>query len=216
VELRASSDEVIQAFAAWHYTAGWGNFFTVAVAVIAIIASVRVSAITMKHNANQFEQRRIDKRHDRLRAEVIDLISALSERKWQIEIVVQSIGQLSIVDRQAIHHNIEATFSENLWDSYRRTTSHAFAVLTLTEDQEASRAIGLILAALGQIVRLVEKGAANPSTTHLIDRAQADTLNNEIDAATNRLKVYALSKLGVTACDEHGHPLNKLDELSPE
>jgi hypothetical protein len=211
VDLYASSDETIHAYAAWHYTPGWGNFFTVTVAVIAILASVCVSAITLKHNANQFEQHRIDARNDKLRAEVIDLISALRERKWQVEIVVQRIRQLENVDRRAIHQNIEATFSENLWDSYRRTTSHAFAVLTLTDDLEVTEAVGLILAALQQIVGLVENGAANPSTTHLIDRAEADKLNHEIDSATIQLKSYALSKLGVPAYDEHGHRLNKLN-----
>jgi hypothetical protein len=62
----------------------------------------------------------------------------------------------------------------------------------------------------------LKTGAANPSTTHLIDRAEADKLNHEIDAATKRLKSYAVSKLGVTAYEEHGHPLNKLNQLSLE
>jgi hypothetical protein len=216
VDLYPFSDDTIHASAAWHYTLGWGNLFTVTVALIAIIASVRVSVISLRRNASQFEQSRIDARNDKLRAEVIDLISALSQRRWQVEIVVERIRQLENVDRQAIHQNIEATFSENLWDSYRRATSHAFAVLTLTEDKEATEAIGLILGALGKILKLVETAAADPSTIHLIDRAEADELSHAIDAATKQLKSYAVSKLGVTAYDEHGHPVDKLNLLSPE
>jgi len=210
------SADTIHAHAAWHYTLGWGNLFTVTVALIAITASVVVSVITLRRNASHFEQSRIDTRNDKLRAEVIDLISALSQRRSQVEIVFQRIRQLESVDRQAIHQNIEAMFSENLWDSYRRATSHAFAVLALTEDKEAAEAIGLILGAIGQIRKLVETAAANPSTIHVIDHAEAEKLSHAIDAATKQLKSYAVCKLGVTAHDGHGHPLDKLDLLSPE
>jgi hypothetical protein len=80
VDVHASSGDTIHAYTGWHYTLGWGNLFTVIVASIAIIASVTVSVITLRRNASQFEQGRIDARNDKLRAEVIDLISALSQR----------------------------------------------------------------------------------------------------------------------------------------
>jgi hypothetical protein len=216
VDRYAFSDDTIHAYAAWHYTLGWGNLFTVTVALIAVTASVAVSVITLRRNASHFEQSRIDTRNDKLRAEVIDLISALSQRRSQVAIVFQRIKQLESVDRQAIHQNIEAMFSEDLWDSYRRATSHAFAVLALTEDKEAAEAIGLILGALGKIRQLVATAAANPSTIHLVERAELDELSHAIDAATKQLKSYAVCKLGVTAYDERGHPLDKLDVLSPE
>jgi hypothetical protein len=216
VDVYASSGYTIHAYTGWHYTLGWGNLFTVIVASIAIIASVTVSVITLRRNARQFEQGRIDARNDKLRAEVIDLISALSQRSSQVGIVLQRIRQLESVDRQAIHQNIKDMFSEDLWDSYRRATSHAFAVLALTEDKEAAEAIGLILGALGEIRKLVEKAAANPSAVPLVDRAEIKKVGHAIDAATKQLKLYAVCKLGVNAYDEHGHPLNKLDLLSPE
>lgn len=212
----ALSDHPIHAAAAWHYTLGWGNLFTVTVALIAIMASVAVSIITLRRNASHFEQSRLDTRNDKLRAEVIDLIGALSQRRSQVGIVFQRIRQLENVDRQAIHQNIEAMFSEDLWDSYRRATSHAFAVLALTEDKEATEAIGLILGALGEIRKRVETAAANPSAIHLVERAEADQLGHAVDAATKRLKCYAVCKLGVPAYDEHGHLVNKLNVLSPE
>jgi hypothetical protein len=212
----ALAENTIQAHAAWHYTLGWGNLFTVTVALIAVTASVIVSVITLRRNAAHFEQGRIDARNDKLRAEVIDLISALSQRSSQVEIVVQRIRQLENVDRQTIHQNIEAMFSENLWDAYRRATAHAFAVLALTEDKQATEAIGLILGAFRKIRELVENAAANPSTIQLIERADLAELSHTINAATKQLMAYAVCKLGVTAYDEHGHPLNKLDILSPE
>ena len=212
----ALSDRSIQAHTAWHYTLGWGNLFTVTVAVFAIVASVTVNVITLRRNASHFEQGRIDARNDKLRAEVIDLISALSERQSQVAIVVRRIRQLENVDRQTIHQNIEAMFSENLWDSYRRATSHAFAALTLTEDKKAVEAIGLILGAFAKIRELVEKAAANPSSIHLIDDGELAEISHAIDAATKQLMAYGVCKLGVTAYDEHGHPLDKLNILSSE
>ena len=211
-----SSGITVHAYAAWHYTMGWGNLFTVTVAVIAIVASVTVNVITLRRNAGHFEQGRIDTRNDKLRAEVIDLISALSERRSQVEMVVQRIRRLDNIDRRVINHNIEATFTDDLWDSYRRTTSHAFAVLALTEDKQAGQAIGLILTAIGKIRTLAQTAAANPSATHLIDRAEADELGHAIDTATTQLKRYAVCKLGVAAYDEHGRPMNKLKLLAPE
>jgi hypothetical protein len=210
------SDGTIHAHAAWHYTLGWGNFFTVLVALCAIVASVTVSVITLRRNTSHFQQGRIDARNDKLRAEVIDLISALSERHSQVGIVVQRIRQLENVDRQTIHENIEAMFSENLWDSYRRATSHAFAVLALTEDREAAEAIGLILGAFGKIRELVEKAAANPASIHLIEDGDLAELSHTINAATKQLMAYAVCKLGVTAYDEYGDPLDKLNILSSE
>jgi hypothetical protein len=215
VNLCASS-VTINAYAKWHYTMGWGNLFTVTVALIAITASVTVSAITLRRNADQFEQSRIDARNDKLRAEVIDLISALSQRKSQAEILVRRIRQLENVDRQTIQQNFNAIFAEGLWDSYRRATSHGFAVLALTEDQETVRSIGLILGALEEIRDLVETAAVDQSPSPLVDRAELDKLSDQIDAATKQLKSYAVCKLGVAAHDEDGHPLNKLDLLSPE
>jgi hypothetical protein len=214
--MNALSNSTIQAHAAWHYTLGWGNLFTVTVALIAVTASVIVSVITLRRNASHFEQGRIDARNDKLRAEVIDLISALSQRSSQVEIVVQRIRQRENVDRQTIHQNIEAMFSENLWDSYRRATAHAFAVLALTEDKEAAEAIGRILEAFGKIRELVENAAANPSSIHLIERAEMAELSHAINAAIKQLMAYAVCKLGVTAYDERGHPLDKLNVLSPE
>jgi hypothetical protein len=144
------------------------------------------------------------------------LISALSQRSSQVEIVVRRIRQLESVDLQEIHQNFEAMFSEDFWEFYRRATSHAFAVLALTEDKEAAEAIGLIHAALGKIRRLIENVAANPSASEVVERAQAQKLGHEVDAATEQLKSYAVCKLGVAAYDERGRPVDKLNVLLAE
>jgi hypothetical protein len=208
--------DTIHRYVAWQYTLGWGNTFTITVAVVAIVASVAISVITLRRNENEFEQSRIDARTDKLRAEVIDLISALSQRSSQTAIVVQRIKQLESVDRQAIQQNFRAMFSEDLWDSYRRATSHAFADLALTEDKEVVEAISLILGALEKLPNLVETAAANASATRPVDTTEAGKVGQAIDTVTNQLKFYALCKLGVAAYDEHGHPLNKLNILPPE
>jgi hypothetical protein len=201
---------------AWSYTPGWGNLFTVIVASIAIISSVVVSRITLRRNASQFEHSRLDARNDKLRVEVIDLVSALSARTSQGEILVQRIKELELekVDLQTIHQNIKAIFSETLWDPHRRATSHAFAVLMLTEDKDATEAIGVILGALGKQRKLFED-AANPTTTFTVNGAEVENLSRTIDAAAERLRTYAILKLGVTAQDAHGHTVNKLNLLPP-
>lgn len=216
MDLYALSADTTHRYVAWHYTLGWGNVFTVTVACVAIVSSVVVSVITLRRNTSHFEQSRLDTRNDKLREEVIDLISALSQRSSQVAIVLQRIRHLESVDRQAIHENFKNMFSEDLWDSYRRATSHAFAVLALTEDKEATEAIGLILGALEKLPNLVEAAAANLSATQPVDTAEAVKVGHTIDAAVKELKSYAICKLGVTAYDQHGHPLNKLNVLSPE
>jgi hypothetical protein len=216
VDLYALPHSTIHAYGPWHYTVGWGNLFTVAVALIAIMASVTVSVITLRRNASQFEQSRIDARNDKLREEVIDLISALSQRSSQAEIVVRRIQQLEAVDLQAIHQNFEAMFAEDFWEFYRRANSHAFAVLALTEDREAAEAIGQIHIALGKVRKLIENVAANPSASQLVERAEAQKLGHAVEAATDQLRLYAVCKLGVSAYDEHGQLLDKLKVLSPK
>lgn len=204
--------DAIDGMAEWQYTPGWGNLFTVVVATAAIIASVVVSKITLKRNAAQFEQTRLDKRNDKLRAEVIDLISALSERSSQADIAVQRIKRLEKIDLQTLYENIKAIMSENLWDSYRRAESHACAVLLLTEDKQAVEATGLILEALGKQRRMFED-AANPLKAYTVDGPEVDNLSYSIDAVTERIKSYAARELGVTAYDERGYPVNKLAHL---
>ena len=216
MDLYALSDDTTHRYVAWHYTLGWGNAFTVAVACVAIVSSVVVSIVTLRRNTSHFEQSRKDTRIDKLREEVIDLISALSQRSSQVAIVLQRIRHLESVDRQAIHQNFQAMFSEDLWDSYRRATSHAFAVLALTENKEATEAIGHILGALEKLPNLIENAAANLSATQQVDTTEAVEVGHTIDTAVRQLKSYAICKLGVAAYDERGHPVNKLNVLSPE
>jgi hypothetical protein len=88
--------------------------------------------------------------------------------------------------------------------------------LALTEDKKAAQAISLILRALHAIRNLVEVAEVDQSPSLLVDRAGLDKLSDEIDVATEQLKSYAVCELGVTAYDEHGRPVNKLDILSSE
>ena len=85
-------DDAIGCIPEWHYTPGWGNLFTVTVATAAIIASVIVSRITLKRNAAQFEQSRLDTRNDKLRAEIAALLSTLGERRDRRTVFVKRIS----------------------------------------------------------------------------------------------------------------------------
>jgi hypothetical protein len=49
-----------------------------------------------------------------------------------------------------------------------------------------------------------------------VDTVEAGKVGHAIDAATKQLKSYAVCKLGIRAYDELGHPLDKLNALSPE
>lgn len=210
---------------AWHFTEGWGNLFTVTVASIAIVTSVIINRITLQRGAaqfqqgrldqlNQFEQGRLDQRNDKLQAEVIALIDALSERSSQAAIVILRIGELEQTDLETMQKKINAIFSEDLWASYRRAVAHAFAVLMLTDDGETSQRIGVILEALQRQRRMFET-AANPMMTSTVDGADADQLSHRIDAAAEQLKSYAVRKFGVPAYDQQGQLLNKRNLLPP-
>jgi hypothetical protein len=58
--------------------------------------------------------------------------------------------------------------------------------------------------------------AANPSATHPVDPTEAANVSHAINAASEQLKSYAICKLGVSAYDEQGRPVNRLNVLSPE
>jgi hypothetical protein len=133
--------------AEWQYTPGWGNLFTVTVATAAIIASVIVSKITLNRNATQFEQTRLDKRNDKLRAEISTLISTLSERRDRQTVFNKRINdaahklaspdadpaaQNAALERFAVE--ARAIFAEQISPAYQKSMTHAFEIIMLTDD----------------------------------------------------------------------------------
>lgn len=208
----------IGGIAEWH----WGNILTVTVASIAIIASVVVSAITLRRNASQFERTRLDTRNDRLRAEVIDLTTAVAECHSQVDVATARFRELAeeyakegkspvLADRNQIY---KALLSEHVWESYRRASSHAYAVLLLTEDTELARCIRSILDPLGKQRKLLTN-MGDPAV-HATAIEEYQKLRRAVDSACQRLFRFALLNLGVRVYASEGdHPISKLDIFKP-
>ena len=72
-----------------------GELGDVAVALITVVVSVWFSTKTLRRAINQFEQRRVDARTDKLRSEIIDLITALSERPSPSDAIINRIAALA-------------------------------------------------------------------------------------------------------------------------
>jgi hypothetical protein len=143
------------------------------------------------------------------------LISALSQRSSQVGIAIHRIRELESVDRQTIHQNFKVMFSEDLWDSHRRATSHAFAVLGPYRRRGGHRRDRPHSWCTRKITG-TGAPAANPSATHPVDPTEAANVSHAINAASEQVKSYAICKLGVSAYDEQGRPVNRLNVLSPE
>ena len=84
----------------WQYVGTWASV-AVAVALIAVVVSVWFSTKTLRRALNQFEQRRVDARTDKLRSEIIDLITALSERPSPSDAIINRIAALAKQNRSA-------------------------------------------------------------------------------------------------------------------
>jgi hypothetical protein len=79
----------------WQYIGERASLATVAVALITVVVSVWFSTKTLRRALNQFEQRRVDARTDKLRSEIIDLITALSERPSPSDAIINRIAALA-------------------------------------------------------------------------------------------------------------------------
>ena len=82
----------------WQNVGAWASV-AVAVALIAVVVSVWFSTKTLRRAINQFEQRRVDARTDKLRSEIIDLITALSERPPPSDAIINRIAALAKQNR---------------------------------------------------------------------------------------------------------------------
>jgi hypothetical protein len=126
----------------WQYVGAWASLATVAVALIAVVVSVWFSTKTLRRAINQFEQRRVDARTDKLRSEIIDLITALSERPSSSDAIINRIAALGKQNRSGpspastdrITREAKAVVSEGLSGTYRRIYGHAIAIMMLTDD----------------------------------------------------------------------------------
>ena len=112
----------------WQYVGERASLATVAVALITVVVSVWFSTKTLRRAINQFEQRRVDARTDQLRSEIIDLITALSERPSPSDAIINRIAALAnkidlahpSASKDQITIETKAVVSEGLSGTYRR------------------------------------------------------------------------------------------------
>jgi hypothetical protein len=79
----------------WQYVGGGASLATVAVALIAVVVSVWLSTKTLRRAINQLDQRRVNARTDKLRSQIIDRITALSERPSPSDAIINRIAGLA-------------------------------------------------------------------------------------------------------------------------
>jgi hypothetical protein len=141
----------------WHR----GNILTVTVASIAIIASVAVSRITLRRNASQFEQTRLDSRNDKLKDEIASLLSALGERRDRQTIFNKRLSDAArdartkkpdpaaqVSASKRFGQDARAAYAEQISPVYDRAMSHSLAIFLVTNDLTLLEPIMRIQAAL--------------------------------------------------------------------
>jgi hypothetical protein len=124
------------------WTPGWGNLFTVAVAIIAIGVSAWFNLRTLRSADKKFQQGRIDARNDKLRGDIAAFMDAVGERASQLDVFTHRINELVkayLPDNPPgalaqFQQSSKAVLSETLSDAYRRTATHTFAINILTDD----------------------------------------------------------------------------------
>lgn len=206
---------------AWQYTPGWGSLFTVAVAALALISSLVISVITLRRNARNVEQSRIDAKTDRLKAELIDLINALGERQPRGDVARHRINEAiaeKALNQDAgavyIEQTAKAILAEQLWDVNRRIITHALGTLMLTEDVAVVRPIGQILAAIAEARKIWDEVvdlATSPEADAEAMRRQGERIDETVNAANKELVRYCLLNLGVNEATAVADFLDALD-----
>ncbi|UXA05707.1 hypothetical protein KXD96_22805 [Mycobacterium sp. SMC-2] len=155
----------------WQWTPGWGNLFTVMVAVAAIAVSAWYNRRTLRGANEKFVQGRIDARNDKLRAELAAYLSDLDECRLQsrklgkfMRELIDAPYQLSQAEAQPWQQNAqlvaekfeqyreqsEAAYLETVWDVYRRLAVRDFTLMMLTSDKG-------ILEPTHEIYKLIEE-----------------------------------------------------------
>ncbi|MUL80507.1 MULTISPECIES: hypothetical protein [unclassified Mycolicibacterium] len=193
----------------WYYTPGWGALATVTVATVSLIASVVISQRTLRRSAEQFQQGRIDARTDKLRAEIIQLITTIAERGRQaaamrprMHELMKLIKTIDPADAQAVEEMrdaIRAMAADTAIELHERTTAHAYAVLMLTDDKDATMPVMKLLTVFGQERRGIELlSNGNPLPESMISGPEAD---QHVAVHVAALLRFALLKLGVSSYD---------------
>ncbi len=189
----------------WQYVGEWASLATVAVALIAVVVSVWFSTKTLRRAINQLEQRRVDARTDKLRSEIIDLITALSERPSPSDAIINRIAALANkidpthpwASTDQITIEAKSVVSEGLSRTYRRIYGHAIAIMMLTDDEAVADPVRRITKAADEELEAFEAAISVSESVVDVDRRLVAQLRDTIQTAMLELVEYGLQNLRV-------------------
>jgi hypothetical protein len=198
------STSVSNAVVGWQYVGEWASLAAVAVALIAVVVSVWFSTKTLRRAINQFEQRRVDARTDKLRSEIIDLITALSERPSPSDAIINRIAALANrIDpahpwaSNRITIEAKSVVSEGLSRTYRRIYGHAIGIMMLTDDEAVADPVRRITKAADEELEAFEAAISVSESVVDDDRRLVEQLRDTIQTAMLELVEYGLQNLRV-------------------
>lgn len=197
------------------WSPGWGNLFTVVVALAAVGVSAWFNRKTLANAQHQFAETRKDARTDKLRTEIIAYVAALGERLTQRRKIVRvldewtrELGQVDVADLPRVQKNAEAIVAEHTSDVYRRINGHAFAIQMLTDDPEIGWPVTRIQLAIGEEERLARQvvgdgiaaglrgDAAAAAIAEADFRKRESQRDKQVVTELRTLLKYSLMKLG--------------------
>jgi hypothetical protein len=189
----------------WQYVGEWASLAAVAVALIAVVVSVWFSTKTLRRAINQFEQRRVDARTDKLRSEIIDLITALSERPSPSDAIINRIAALAnkidpahpSASKDWLTIETKAVVSEGLSGTYRRIYGHAIGIMMLTDDEAVADPVRRITKAADEELEAFEAAISVSESVVDDDRRLVEQLRDTIQTAMLELVEYGLQNLRV-------------------
>lgn len=193
--------------AEWRWTQGWGNLFVVAGAVL----SAAIALAALQRSVRNFEQARVDGRHDKLRGEVAALVSAAAQWDAQMDVFNSRLVDLQNSwsndpekrpDTIYILVMFKAAFSETIEPLYSQIEGSAYSIRMLTRDGRILEPAAEIHELLGQqrsdartLWDSVEKSDSSLQTELLsVVRKRQEELPGKITSATERLLDYCTGK----------------------
>lgn len=202
-----TSTSVSNTAVAWQQVGEWANLTMMTVALIVVVVGVWLCTKALRRTVNEFEQGKLDARNDKLRAEIIDLINALSARPSPVDAIINRIAALTDkidpADRSAskdqIKLNAKAAVSGALSGTYRQIYGHSIAIVMLTDDEAVADPVRRIMKAAEQELQALEAIIAGSDGVTDEQRRCVDELHQTTQDAMLELVHYGLKNLRVAA-----------------
>lgn len=200
---------VWQTMTGW-WTPGWGNLFTVAVAVAAILVSAYYNKRALDRTNLHFEQARDDARDDRLRAEIAAFLVAtdelsITERTYRARLEeLESAHRRS--DTSPTTKELQRLVDETIGAAYSQVAVRAFSILMLTNDTRIAAPVHQIDSAASDALAHLRNVAGlgdtpRPHDVHILRTILRDLVEShaqrdrrtQIDGNAKLLKTHCLS-----------------------